>query len=99
VEFDAPFARAMAETRWHPTQTITPHPDGSCLFECEVDGLDEIVWWILGYGPHARILHPTALRDMARDLINLAAQLYEDSNHSPPANQIATGSRYALAAP
>jgi predicted DNA-binding transcriptional regulator YafY len=67
----------MAETRWHPTQTITPHPDGSCLFECEVDGLDEIVWWVLGYGPHAHVLRPTALCDLVRDLINHTAQLYD----------------------
>jgi proteasome accessory factor B len=68
----------MAETRWHPTQTIKHYSDGSCLFECEVDGLDEIVWWILSYGPHARILRPPALRDKARALIAQTARLYKN---------------------
>lgn len=76
VEFDADFARTVADTRWHSTQKITHRPDGSCLFECEVDGLDEIVWWILGYGPHARIIQPPELREKACDLICRTARQY-----------------------
>ncbi|MCC6422357.1 MAG: WYL domain-containing protein [Phycisphaerales bacterium] len=78
VEFDADSARTVADTRWHPTQKITFRPDGSCLFECEVDGLDEITWWILGYGPHAHVLRPDELCDKIRDMIHRTAEKYEE---------------------
>jgi predicted DNA-binding transcriptional regulator YafY len=67
VRFDAEVGRNVADTLWHPTQTVAWEADGSCLFRCSVDGLDEIVWWVLGYGSHAEVLGPNELRDKVRD--------------------------------
>ncbi len=50
IEFDRECGRNVADTLWHSTQRIALSRSGSCTFECEVDGLDEIVWWVLGYG-------------------------------------------------
>ncbi len=63
IRFDAEFGRSVADTLWHPSQSISWQRDGTLLFECTVDGLDEIVWWILGYGQHATVLHPPQLRE------------------------------------
>ena len=60
IEFDREFGRNVADTLWHATQRIT-WSRGVCVFECEVDGLDEILWWVLGYGHHARVLAPAEL--------------------------------------
>jgi len=38
--------------------------DGSLIFEVEVDGLNEISWWVLGYGDQAQVLEPPELRDL-----------------------------------
>lgn len=76
VAFDAEFADNIAETNWHHTQEIDWRSDGSIVFHCEVDGLDEIVWWVLGMGPHARVIQPKELADRVADLANQVAKQY-----------------------
>jgi predicted DNA-binding transcriptional regulator YafY len=79
IEFDREFGRNVADTLWHPTQRIT-WARGVCLFECEVDGLDEILWWILGYGHHARVLAPAELVTRVAHIATLIREQY-----GPPA--------------
>ncbi|MHC4745294.1 MAG: helix-turn-helix transcriptional regulator [Planctomycetota bacterium] len=52
----------VCEVRWHSTQQVTQHEDGSATVEFRVDGLGEISWWILGYGDQVKVLAPKALR-------------------------------------
>ncbi len=74
VRFDANFAETIADTAWHATQQIDYHDDGSITFRCEVDGLDEIVWWVLSMGPHCQVMKPKALRDR---VVALAQQVVD----------------------
>jgi predicted DNA-binding transcriptional regulator YafY len=74
--FDPSFAENIAETQWHHTQHFTPQADGSVLFQCSVDGLEEIVWWVLSMGPHCRVLKPTALAHMVREHAHRMWALY-----------------------
>jgi len=83
LRFDAEFADGIESTQWHATQTIETLPDGGLIFRCEVDGLDEIVWWILGYGPHAAVIEPRELADRVRDLAAATAHQYENSAAEP----------------
>jgi len=53
----------VAEVNWHATQRIRWDDDGNVFFTATVDGLDEIVWWVLGYGPEVEVLRPAELRD------------------------------------
>jgi predicted DNA-binding transcriptional regulator YafY len=76
IRFDGEFGRSMGDTLWHATQTISWEPDGSCLFQCEVDGLDEIVWWVLAYGPHAEVIKPMELRQRVNQLAAAIVRLY-----------------------
>ncbi len=68
LEFDADFAETFADTHWHATQDVIWHEDHSITFTCTVDGLEEIVWWILGMGPHCVVRKPTELADRVRAL-------------------------------
>lgn len=68
VEFDAEFAETIADTHWHPTQQIDWRDDGTITFRCRVDGLEEIVWWVLSMGPHCRVVKPAELAQRVRDL-------------------------------
>lgn len=79
LRFDAEVAQTVSETRWHRAQDVEEHADGSCIFRCTVSGFDEIAWWILGYGPHCRVLRPAALRERVRSLVAKTAALYEDA--------------------
>lgn len=87
IRFDGEFGRNVADTLWHPTQTIEWQPDGSCLFRCEVDGLDEIVWWVLAYGPHAQVLTPAELRDRILSMAKAMCAFYEKPKGSPVARR------------
>ena len=69
----------VAEVAWHPTQRIRWDDDGAVHFTATVDGLDEIVWWVLGYGPHAEVLRPKALRDRIRATAEQMLALYREA--------------------
>jgi predicted DNA-binding transcriptional regulator YafY len=77
LEFTPAFAQTVGDTRWHHTQTIDHHEDGSATFKCRVAGFDEIVWWILSHGPNCRVVSPPELRDKVRELAKSTAALYE----------------------
>jgi predicted DNA-binding transcriptional regulator YafY len=64
IRFDAHVSSLISETYWHKTQVLTPLEDGGLLFESTVDGLNEIVWWVLSFGSHARVEEPRELREM-----------------------------------
>jgi len=74
LEFDQEFADTIADTQWHRTQEVTWRDDGSIRFCCKVDGLEEIVWWILSMGPHCVVRQP---KELAQQVRNLARHLYE----------------------
>lgn len=76
LQFDAQFAENIADTHWHETQQIDWNDDGSITFRCKVDGLDEIVWWVLSMGPHCRVVAPKELADRVRTLARATAELY-----------------------
>ena len=56
-------ARNVSEVSWHNTQQVTHDPDGSATLEFRVDGLGEIIWWVLGYGDQVEVIAPKLLRD------------------------------------
>ena len=47
------------------------------IFRCKVDGLDEIVWWILSMGPHCVVNKPPELADWVRELAAGIVSQYE----------------------
>ena len=62
VRFQQLVARNVAEVVWHRTQEVK-HLDGGRLeFRVQVSGLNEIAWWILGYGDQAEVIKPAKLR-------------------------------------
>jgi predicted DNA-binding transcriptional regulator YafY len=63
VRFLPKVAGNVEEVAWHKTQQTTRHKDGSLVFEVDVDGLEEIAWWVLGYGDQAIVLEPPELRE------------------------------------
>lgn len=77
LHFDAPFAETLADTHWHDTQEIHWLNDGSIHAMFQVDGLEEIIWWILSYGPHCRVIDPPELAKRVRDLQKSAAAQYD----------------------
>ena len=77
LHFDASFADTIADTHWHRTQDLEWHDDGSITFRCRVDGLDEIVWWVLSMGPHCLVKKPKQLAERVRELTAQTIARYE----------------------
>ena len=74
VRFKSLVARNVAEVMWHKTQRTKFLADGSLEFRVTVSGLNEIAWWILGYGDQAEVLRPARLRRLiAQRAQNMAA--------------------------
>lgn len=62
LKFDATAAVIAAETAWHHTQRVTKHRDGRAIFKFTVDGLNEIVRWILTWTGEVEVVNPPELR-------------------------------------
>ena len=68
LQFLPEIAREVAAIQWHSTQTVTAKDDGSVIMEFLVDGLNEIVCWILGYGHRVKVLSPRILKKRINDI-------------------------------
>ncbi len=69
VWFDAPTAPYIRERRWHRTQEIQEHPDGSLTLRMVVGGLNDLKRWVLGYGKGAVVREPRELVEMVKSEI------------------------------
>lgn len=76
VRFAPLVARNVAEVRWHQTQQTNFLPDGRLEFRVTVDGIEEISWWILGYGDRAEVVEPECLRERLKSHVENMMKLY-----------------------
>ena len=86
--FDPEFAETIADTHWHPTQEVIWNDDQSITFRCKVDGLDEIVWWVLSMGPHCMVKKPAELAARVKGLAVAMVQQYDTKLASKPGKRI-----------
>lgn len=73
--FSPKVATNVAEVRWHASQKHEKLKDGRCRMIFRVDGLEEISWWICGYGAEVEVVRPPALRKLVHDMHAKAAKL------------------------
>jgi predicted DNA-binding transcriptional regulator YafY len=65
LEFTRDAAAIVQETQWHPTQQVLKrNEDGGITLGFSVDGLDEIVWWVLGWTGRVKVVQPKELRKL-----------------------------------
>lgn len=79
IRFEPDFSDNASETRWHSTQEEQWDDQKRVTLTFTVDGLEEIVWWILGYGPGATVLEPPELIERVKELIASMARRYESA--------------------
>lgn len=58
IRFSAAVAAEIRERRWFATQQVTDIAGGELRFEVDVTTANEIVRWIVGFGPDATVLEP-----------------------------------------
>jgi proteasome accessory factor B len=67
VEFLPAVASYVSERQWHATQRVRALKDGAIRLELEVAVTPDLIQWILGFGPHAVVQEPEALRQKVLD--------------------------------
>ncbi len=79
IEFDAYQARYARERSYHPTQQSREISDGRLriTFKATEAALGQIARWLLQYGEHAVALQPAKLREIMREHLQQALELYE----------------------
>lgn len=78
IEFDAETGELVEEVRWHATQEIERLKDGRVLFRATVSGLEEVRYWVLGFGPRAKVLKPRQLAVEIQQLCRATLAHYQD---------------------
>jgi predicted DNA-binding transcriptional regulator YafY len=76
IWFDRVTAPYIRERRWHRTQTLEEHPDGSVTLGMTVSGLNDLKRWVLGYGKGAIVREPTELVELVKDEVAGMARHY-----------------------
>lgn len=76
--FDPKVAANVSEVRWHPTQKADILDDGRCRMTFEIDGLNEISWWLCGYADQVEIVKPVALRRKVGEMLKRAADRHAE---------------------
>lgn len=84
IQFSKKVAQNVSEIKWHKTQENRFLPDGRVELRFHVSGLDEILWWILGYGAEAKVIQPEELQLKIKDHIQRMKEIYIEKQ--PPLN-------------
>jgi len=80
LRFTADATASVLEHAWHHTQEVERHPDGEVTLRFRVDGLNEILRWVIGWAGRVRVLKPVELRDRVVDHHRKAIAMNEESN-------------------
>jgi predicted DNA-binding transcriptional regulator YafY len=89
IRFEPLVAHSLAEVQWHKTQRIERRKDGSVIYRARVSGLNEISWWILGFGDQAEVIQPARLRRLIARRAKNMADIYGVRNGRPAASTTA----------
>ena len=79
LRFTPEAAKIVTETIWHHTQQISKHRDGSVTLEFTVDGLNEILHWLLSWAGRVKVLAPSQLEELYLKTLADAISLQADT--------------------
>ncbi len=77
ILFSREAAGAVIEGILHHTQKVKKNMDGSVTLTFKVDGLNEIVRWVLGWGSRATVIQPSELRDLVLAQLHQSIEAYQ----------------------
>ena len=76
LRFSPKVAQNVSEVAWHKTQKIVPLENGGIEFHVTVSGVNEIAWWVLGYGKEVEVVSPPSLRQIIRQHVEAMTEIY-----------------------
>ncbi len=78
VDLDRWAADEVRGRRWHESQELTERPKGWLRISMRLSSLEEVQKWVMGFGTHATVVRPEALRERLRGTAAVWAQRYGD---------------------
>ena len=82
LKFKPTAAKVVIETIWHHTQKASTHKDGSLTLSFQVDGLNEILNWILSWAGQVRVQKPDELKALFVQTLEDAIQIQAKADNS-----------------
>ena len=79
LRFTTDAAGIVQETTWHHTQGAKTHKDGTVTLSFTVDGLNEIIHWILSWSGTVRVQKPDELKVLYIKKLEDAVQMNSES--------------------
>ena len=79
VEFDAWAADEVRGRRWHQSQEVTELAKGMLRVRLRLNNIEEVEKWVMGFGEHATVVRPNALRERLRKTAVEVAERYEEA--------------------
>lgn len=89
LRFSSLVGPEISEVNWHASQRTEHLPDGRLDLLLELDGLAEIVGWILGFGDDVEVIAPGKLRNLVHEQAQRVADRHaaaEAHNSQEPAS-------------
>lgn len=77
IRFKSRVAEPVSLMVWDPSQEIKKLKGGAIEFRAEVDCLDHISDWVLGFGDQAEVLSPRSFRKLVKDRISNMSAIYD----------------------
>ena len=77
IWFNPSSAPFIKERRWHTSQKLVEHPDGSLTLHLVVAGLNDLKRWVLGYGKGAIVKEPQELVQLIKREVEEMSQYYQ----------------------
>lgn len=81
LKFQPAAAKVVIETVWHHTQKTKSHKNGCVTLSFRVDGLSEILHWILSWAGQVRVQSPDELKDLFVQTLEDAIQIQAAADH------------------
>ncbi len=76
IEFDAQGAEYIRTRKAHPTQKLSPLAGGGVKLTMTVGNLNQVVSWVLEWGPRAKVVGPDELVDRVKAELRAALENY-----------------------
>ncbi|MEO2017877.1 MAG: WYL domain-containing protein [Fuerstiella sp.] len=80
LRFNPDAAKIVQETTWHHTQQVQRHKNGSVTLSFKVDGLNEIIHWILSWSGQVRVQKPDELKELYIKKLEDAVQINSEAD-------------------
>ncbi|RLB37263.1 MAG: WYL domain-containing protein, partial [Deltaproteobacteria bacterium] len=77
IWFSPEVAGYVKEKIWVNGQEIHKQGDGSIIFEAQVEGIQEVKFWVMSWGANALVLEPELLREEIRAEVEIMLRRYE----------------------